>query len=220
MAAERRIETAYIWATWLKELLSGSAECEWATWFQSNHYSNSWEKVSSDFDFTAWQQKHTAYTRQVKGVWINKGYDVTSEYQNKFKMKGSQAVLSGQPDLIARKDGHGVIIDVKTGKPRTSDAFQVKTYMWAIPRVSWMHKGIKSYEGQVAYSTGEIVEVFPEEIDQLFHDEIVGLVKRVSAFEPAVKVPSYYGCRFCNITSADCPERIEENVVEVKTEEF
>ena len=45
-------------------------------------------------------------------------------------------------------------------------------------------------------------------------DELKGLIRgtieRVGGATPAVKVPSLSECRFCEITAADCPERVDE----------
>ena len=39
---------------------------------------------------------------------------------------------------------------------------------------------------------------------------IRGVIERVGGPEPPAKVPSLSECRFCELTSADCPERVEQ----------
>ena len=54
-----------------------------------------------------------------------------------------------------------------------------------------------------------------------FIKNLSGLVQRLGAGEPARRVPSPGECGFCDISSLDCPERVEEDVVaEGVTEEF
>ena len=58
-------------------------------------------------------------------------------------------------------------------------------------------------------------------IDQTFVGNLTSLIKRVADGMPARKVPSSMECGFCNITKADCPERVaEETIVEGRTSEF
>ena len=46
-------------------------------------------------------------------------------------------------------------------------------------------------------------------ISQGFIEDLSNLARRIAAPEPPQHVPSAPECRFCDITAADCPERIE-----------
>lgn len=220
MKPARRREAPYIWVTWLRSLLSGDSSCEWSTWFRAHHYAGSWNKAQSDFDFNAWKQKHTAYMRGVCEEWKAGGYELSIERQNNFKLKGKAAVLAGQPDIVARRGKHGVIIDIKTGKPKSSDEFQVKIYMWAAKRCKPLGRGINKYDGRIEYADGTFRDIPADSIDNLFHDEIVGLIKRIASETPADKVPSAGECAWCDITSDNCPERIDQEDDMSITEDF
>lgn len=208
----------YIWVTWLTRLLTGEDSCEWASWFRSQHDGNSWEKAPSTFDLAGWQLKHTALLNTVRQEWEDKGFTVFSENQNQFHLRGKLATLGGKPDLIARRGKQGVIIDVKTGQASPSHSIQVMLYMYAIPRGLRQYKGIK-VNGQVVYHD-HAVPIPTSSIDDTFISNITDLVKRLASATPARRVPSSRECQFCNITSLDCPDRIDDGLGEGTTEDF
>lgn len=50
----------------------------------------------------------------------------------------------------------------------------------------------------------------PEDMDQKFVQALDGLVTRLAnTREPAVKVPFWSECQFCDTSAAHCPERVE-----------
>ena len=57
--------------------------------------------------------------------------------------------------------------------------------------------------------TDHAVEIPPEAVDQEFVRSLSALVQRLGRDSPARRVPSAGECRFCDITRADCPERME-----------
>ena len=58
-------------------------------------------------------------------------------------------------------------------------------------------------------------------VNEAFIGNLSRLVRRLSAAEPARRVPSPRECGFCDISSADCPERADQDVVaEGVTEDF
>ena len=111
----RAREHPYIWATWLARLLAGEAHCEWAGWFRA-HYQD-WTKPTSDFDSARWMMDHTALVNEARTSREKLGYEVFTEEQNFFTLRGKAATLAGKPDLIAVKGNDLVIVDAKTGKP-------------------------------------------------------------------------------------------------------
>ena len=196
----------YIWATWLARLLAGEAHCEWAGWFRA-HYQG-WTKPPSDFDSSQWMLNHTALVNQARESREKLGYTVYTENQNSFRLRGATATLAGKPDLIAVKGGDAVIIDAKTGRPSPNHSIQVLTYMYAVPRALPEYRDME-FRGHIIYPDGN-VQIPVSGLDQQFIDRMGALIRRLAEETPARKVPSASECRFCDITSADCPERVEQ----------
>ena len=193
----------YLRVTWIKALLAGEAYCEWAAWFQGQHDSRSWTRRPSTFDFETWRQEHTRALLAVREQYEQKGYTVTIEDQNEFRMRGKTAILVGKPDLIARKSNSGVIIDVKTGMQREADKVQVMLYMWAIKKLPRLHQNIVQYEGVVEYPGSATLSIPATAIEQEFHEALVALINRLASRTPrptgsqpiGVSVLRYFDCR-------------------------
>jgi hypothetical protein len=216
--AERR-DKPYIWVTWLTKLLVGENSCEWASWFRANHESRSYDKVPSNFDATEWQLHHTELLSKVRAGIEAEGRTAFTEGQNSFTLRGRTAVLGGKPDLIAVSEGAGTILDVKTGQPSPSHHVQVMLYMYAVPKALHQYNGI-SFDGRLVYPDHE--DYIPNTaVDDTFINNLSSLIQRLASPNPARRVPSGMECGFCNITSADCPERVESGDVAVgETEDF
>ena len=118
----RARESPYIWATWIARLLAGESHCEWAGWFRANY--QNWTRPPSDFNSAQWMLEHTALANQERESREKLGYEVCTENQNSFRLRGKSATLTGKPDLIAAKGGDAGIIDAKTGKPGPAHAVQ------------------------------------------------------------------------------------------------
>ncbi len=205
--ARTRDTGPYIWVSWIAKLLTGENSCEWAAWFKSQHETSSWEKVPSDFDQAGWMLKHTALVNRLREEWEDVGYTVTTEGQNSVTLRGNAATLGGKPDLIAVKDDLAVIIDAKTGKPGPSHAVQVMLYQYAVPKAMEQYKGLE-ITGQVAYAN-HTVDIPADAVNEKFVRSMSSLVQRLGAETPARKIPSAGECRFCDISSEDCQERVE-----------
>ena len=209
----------YIWVTWLTRLLVGENSCEWAAWFRAQHEGWSWAKAPGGFDLVGWQLAHTAGVNECRAEWEERGYTVYTESQNSFALRGRTATLGGKPDLIAREGESGTIIDVKTGSPSPAHSVQVMLYMYAVPRAMGRHHGV-AFDGLMAYRDHEVV-IPAAAVDETFIGNLASLVRRLSASEAARRVPSPRECGFCDISSADCPERaVEDAVAEGVTEDF
>ena len=198
-------ESPYIWATWLARLLAGEASCEWASWFRS-HY-QAWAKPPTDFDQAQWMLEHTALVNQARESREKLGYTVYTEAQNAFRLRGKFATLAGKPDLIAVKGQDVVIIDAKTGKPGPAHSAQVMIYQYAVPRALDRYRGME-FRGHVIYPDAN-VQIPASGIDGKFVERLGALIRRLAAETPARRVPSAQECPFCDITKADCPERVE-----------
>lgn len=198
-------QSPYIWATWLPKLLTGESSCEWSVWFKAHH--QSWTRPPSDFDQAQWLLNHTALLNEERDRWEYRGYRISMENQNSFRLHGQSATLAGKPDLIAAKDDEVAIIDVKTGREQPWHVVQVMIYMYAVPRALVGYRGART-TGQVVYRD-RTVAVPIVEPDGEFVQRLGALIRRLANAGPAPRVPSTPECRFCDITDADCPDRME-----------
>ena len=146
--AQKRPGPPYIWVTTLAKLLTGENSCEWAGWFKA-HY-RGWTKPPSDFDSATWMLEHTALVNRERESLENIGYDVYTENQNLFRLRGQTAIIAGKPDLIGEKHREILISDAKTGRPSPSHHAQVRIYQYAVPRALPQFQG-KDARGQVRY---------------------------------------------------------------------
>ena len=214
----QRREHPYIWATWLPRLLTGENACEWAVWFKA-HYQD-WKRPPSDFNQSEWMLRHTALLNEERDRWQSRGYTVTVENQNLFRLRGRTAVVVGKPDLIVDRGDDMLIIDVKTGREQTWHAVQLQIYKYALARARPEYR-----DGMIA---GEVV--YPEHITRVprgaldygFTRNLGALIRKVAAADPPPAVPSVQECRYCDITDLDCPERLEGEgePPEIATEDF
>ena len=200
-------EHPYIWATWLAKLLTGENSCEWAGWFRAHH--QDWAKPPSDFDQSKWMLDHTALVNKERESHEGWGYTVYTENQNSFRLRGRSATLAGKPDLIAVNGHDAVIIDAKTGSTVRAHAAQVKIYQYAVPKALAQQFRGTEFQGHVVYADGKQVGVPVSGMDREFTERLGALIRRLAADTPARRVPSLAECRFCDITGADCPERME-----------
>ena len=196
----------YIWATWLPRLLTGASSCQWAIWFKAHH--QNWTRQPSDFDQAQWLLSHTALVNERIRNWEVGGYEVDIEAQNRFELHGRTATLAGRPDIISRREDHAVIVDTKPGHESLNHAVQVMIYLYAVPRALERYRNAK-LRGQVTYRD-HTVRIPADAVDDQFVQNLGALIRRISADEPARRVPSRQECRFCDITAADCPSRVED----------
>lgn len=195
----------FIWVTWLTKLMAGECQCEWASWFRS-HYK--WDKPPSDFDLAKWTIEHNELFHKRRGKLETEGFTVYSEDQNSFKLVGKTGIeVFGKPDIVAIKEGKGYVEDCKTGEPKHSDQLQVLVYMLVLT-ITTMHCRGLTLEGRVICKD-TVVEIPSSKID----DELKKLFKKtvvtVGGPEPPRKVSGWGECRYCDISKADCPERVE-----------
>ena len=153
---------------------------------------------------------HTALLNRRRADWEVGGYSVNTEGQNRFHLHGRSATLAGKPDLIAqREDGdEAVIVGEKTGQESASHIVQVMIYLYAVPKALEKYRNLKP-KGQVTYRD-HTVRIPAEAVDDQFVQNLGALIRRLSADKPARRVPSPQECRFCDISAADCPKRVDE----------
>ncbi len=198
---------SYIWVTWITGLLAADKQCEWSAWFRA-HFQG-FDKVPGDFDLAAWKAAHGEMVRTRAEELRGEGYTVFVEGQNKFSLKGRAATLGGVPDLVAVRDGLGLVVDCKSGRPRDSDSFQVLTYMLVLPLTHEACRGV-NLAGEVQYRDSRL-RIEPEKLGDELRGLIRATIERVGGDTPLPRVPSLGECRFCDITAADCPERVDED---------
>ena len=215
--AERRGEGPYIWITWLTRLLAGESICEWASWFKAQHEGDSWAREPSSFNMARWQVGHTDMLRWCAREYRLAGYTVNLEGQNSITLRGKAATVAGKPDLVVQREQEVKVIDIKTGRPKASDEIQVMLYMYLLPLARSEYRDC-TITGLVVYGDHE-VEIPAEAVDEGFLASVREVVARLAFRDPAVRVPSWGECRFCEITSADCPERVEGPAPGVATTE-
>ena len=107
----------YIYPTWLPKLLAGLDSCEWKIWFQLHHDGRSWDKLPNDFDLTRYNLEHTELVRLCTEEYEERGFTVSVERQNDFRLQVATATISGRPDIVAWRDDQAVIVDVKAANP-------------------------------------------------------------------------------------------------------
>jgi len=195
----------FIWVTWLTKLMAGENQCEWASWFRS-HYK--WDKLPGDFDLAQWTAEHNQLLQKRRNQLESEGFTVYTEDQNSFKIEGKTGIeVSGKADIVAIKENEAYIEDCKTGTPKNSDHMQVLIYMLTLPIATTHCKG-KKLEGRIIYKDS-IVDVPLSKINDQSKELFKKTVLSVGGSEPLRKVPSWGECRFCDISKADCPERID-----------
>ena len=199
-------ESPYIWTTWLPKLLTGDNFCECAVWLKA-HFQE-WDRVPSDFSQADWLVKHTALLNEQKAQWEEPGYDVHVEGQNAFRLRGKAATLAGRPDLVVDRFDDTLIIDVKTGREQAWHVVQVMIYMYALPSAFPQYRNVR-LTGEVAYPT-HTVEVPTVSRDGKFAQNLATVIRRLASDTPPTRTPSAHECRFCDISSVECPERVED----------
>jgi hypothetical protein len=118
-------------------------------------------------------------------------------------------VLAGKPDLLwVDAQGHVTVCDLKTGQERASDVTQVQLYMLCLPYTSPVCKG-KTVDGCLIYTNGARAKVIEADwVDDDFKRTARRLVDLLDSDTPPARSPSLSECRWCEITAADCPDRV------------
>ena len=198
----------YIYPTWLPKLLAGLDNCEYKTWFQVHHDSRSWDKLPSDFDLTRYNLEHTELVRLCTEEYEERGFTVSVERQNDFRLQVEGATISGRPDIVAWRDDEAVIVDVKAAKPNPSHEIQVMLYMTWLPMIDPRFQKV-NLSGEVYYGEEAVIDIPAASVDDRFKEITAGLIGRVTSKNPPRRAPSVSECRFCPISSRYCPERRE-----------
>ena len=203
--AQRR-QHPYVWATWLPRLLTGENSCEWAIWFKA-HYQD-WTRTPSEFSQAEWMLNHTALLNKRKANWKHSGFDVNIEGQNSFELQRQVSNAGGpaRPDHAERRpSGHRRRED-RAGERQSCRPVMI--YLYAIPRALERYRTLK-LRGQATYQD-HTVRIPAEAVDDQFIQNLGALIRRLAADKPPARVPSRPECRFCDISAADYPVRLDE----------
>lgn len=211
-------DRVYIWATWLSRLLGGTS-CQYSVWFPAHYEYRKFEKMASKLN--EWNKEHTELMNERRAELEEAGFTVSMEGQNSFKLMGTTATLAGKPDITAKyeipNDPYTLAIDGKTGIQKDSDIWQVRIYLYAIPRTR-PDLVLGTLKGEVQYKRGDVRK--PVTLTKGDEAEIVRGIKALAGPTPLPKVPSLDACNFCNIGKADCPARVDESQIVGSTADF
>lgn len=211
MATTKRAGLPYIWCSWLTKILAGEAQCLYQPWMKAHFRYD--KRPDSTFNLAAWTTEHDALVNARAATLRDDGWSVTLERQNAFQLFGKSAILAGQPDIVAVRNGETLVIDGKTGQQRHSDMWQVLVYMLILPRV---RENLTNLRGEVCYRTHQVA-VDAEELTPARSEAIYGLLRTVGGDRQAT-APSQKECRFCDL--ADCRDRFVEHEVKAVAAEF
>ena len=105
-------------------------------------------------------------------------------------------------------DRDATIIDVKTGREQPWHRVQVMIYQYALPLAIPRYRNVR-IGGELIYPT-HTVRTPRGALPGQFIEDLGSLIRRLAADAQPQRTPSFAECRFCDITDADCPERVEE----------
>lgn len=206
MATTPRRGKPYIWASWLTGILSGDKQCGYAPWFKAHFRYD--KRPDPTFDSAAWSADHQVLLLRRKAELEAEGWTVSIEHENALSLEGRSAILAGKPDLVATRESVLRIVDAKTGKPKSSDWWQVLIYMTVLPMVRPAAETTLTIEGEVAYGD-HVKPVAPEELTEQRREQIYAALRACGADARPAAVPSKFECDFCDI--ADCEKRFRSD---------
>ena len=193
---------------WLAGLLSAETHCHWASWFRT-HHENWHPREIPDLPGLDWRIQYTYQLNDCIKRYEEQGYTVSNGEPNAYSLNVSEAMLLGRPDLIATKDDDCIVIDLPKGEPNRSHPFQVMTHMYALPRAVERLRRM-SPRGQLVYWQ-ELVDIPPDSLNREFIENLYRQAQRLAAGQPLARVASPDECWTCDLTAADCPERMEDD---------
>jgi len=164
--------------------------------------------VKNGFDLAQWQMNHTELLNQTKKELKEQGHDVLIENQNYFNLEGTSATLAGKPDLVTVNGSEGLVVDVKTGQESASDQIQVLIYMYALPKAFSQYRDV-TFQGKVVYKDHEVL-IPSDAVNDDFIRRLSSLIRTIATDPAPMSTPSFLECKFCDITSENCPDRVDE----------
>jgi len=183
-------------------------EWSWSAWFKS-HYID-WPHMPDTFELAKWKVDHNALLLELIEQRRALGERVYREAQNKFQVRLSGTItLGGKPDLVTvAPDGSVRIFDAKTGSPKTSDQVQMMLYLFCLPSAFPKYKG-QQIDGCVVYASGVRAPVPCEAVTPDFKTQARQFINLLDSDVVPDRAPSPDECRYCDITPADCSDRVD-----------
>jgi hypothetical protein len=198
----------FLCTVWLARLMAGEISCPWSVWFRA-HFGG-YKSQSSSPQLAAWQATHNAAVVQLAAEVEAAGARTWVEQQNGFKLRvAPNLVLSGQPDLVGQAAGVTTIYDRKTGIRRTSDQLQVMLYVLCYP-TAFPDRQVDKLVGCLVYNGNQRDYIDTDAIMPGFRRTVREYVNLIAADTPPRRLPSFQGCIRCDITTTDCPERMDQ----------
>ena len=80
--------------------------------------------------------------------------------------------------------------------------------MYLLPKAQggrW--RGVK-FEGAVVYADGSERHISADSVDDAFVSRVAEFMRKMTSHMPPRCVPSLAECNWCELTSADCPDRV------------
>jgi len=195
--ASRRKEPS-VWVTWLAGVMSGDVDCLWRPWFLTQHELNK-RNPTSDALLGRLEQ-HDQLVQTLSARLSQQRVSVTSEVPLNATISPPGVKLSGSVDLAA-DDGEIALYEVKTGRARLSDQYQLLIYSYLWQRVH----GVRAGKLILVYPDAEVL-VGPLAPD--FETRLIAALQTLAGSAPLRRVPGLE-CRYCPITSVDCIERVD-----------
>ncbi len=204
----------YIWVTYAAALLSGDRQCEWWAWFRAHFQA---AKIQRDSDLIGWTSVHNEAVKMRAAALEEDGLTVKLEAANMLRLEGQSAIVAGRPDIVARylppvgqlpdPDPRTIIDDVKTGRAKDEHFWQVLIYL-----LMWqdLEKKPAALGAWLIYTTPGMFNRFVPvtELTNERRSSIYKMLRRIAGPELSRR-PSATECRFCDVTKADCPDRID-----------
>ena len=203
----------YLYVTWIPRYLTGEKSCLYAAWFKANH--QGYAKMPSDFDSAKWNMEHTDLMNELVAELEERGCEIFIEKQNSFKVESARSgvVVGGTPDVVTvHPDGRAVIYDAKTGQESASHIVQVQLYMYLLPKAQIERWSEKTFEGVVVYADGSERRISADSVDDAFVSRLAEFMRKMTSDMPPRRVPSLAECGWCELTPADCPDRMESGL--------
>ena len=204
---EKRIKKS-IWVTWVAKLMAGESLCPWSVWFKT-HYAN-YEKVLPKREFIKYRLDHSRMINELRKDLLASGEKVFVEEANRFSFEiKPNLTLAGKPDLIALSENKATVYECKSTTQKDAYQIQLMIYLYCLPRCFDQYKNIK-LDGCLLYYPSTRIEIPQNMIDDRFTDHLNYWLKILGEDTQPAKAPSENECLFCNITKADCPEKVEK----------
>ena len=194
----------YVYPTWITKLLAGENKCWYSAWYKAafQYEKRPDDPARKDF-FAEYNVRHDAIVRHRALELKLEGWNLKVEKEGSFRVRGSNGVISGIPDIVAMKGEEALIVEVKSGKPRQSDHWQALLYVMLLP-MDWL-RGFGTVRGEVAYRD-QTVDVRPLKAEE--KEKIGAALRLLMGPDAPVAVPSKVECGYCDI--ANCQFRYPE----------